>query len=225
MKEEIKKRIQIAEAAADRYVHNQRFTIRSLADELEISSDEIFELFPNRRSILRYFYESRLILWKEQTQSIKGYETFSLGEKLSNLFLTLLDLLNDRREFVLMSYKEFVLCSGRRDRFKQNLKEELRTIFASDKEIPTTASPFVRTGLTYDLITLQFHLLVRFWSEDDSHLNENSMALVDKWSTFTEEVFYSKVAEKGLDLAKFLYYQSPLNKCSIMNEKRGLTNE
>lgn len=213
MKKEFKKRVQIAESAAERYVVNPRFTIRSLADETGISSEEIFELFPNRRSILRYYYESRVLLAQEQASAIKGYAEFTLSEKLSQLFLTILDLFGEQREFVLTSYKEFVLCDGQRGRFKQQLKEALKTIFSNDADIASSAAPFVNSRFTYNAILLQFHALIRFWSEDESHLNENSMALVDKWSAFHQELFYSKIADKGFDLARFLYYQSPLRSC------------
>ena len=214
MDKETTQRIKVAEAAANKYIENQRFTISSLSKELKMKPETIYSLFPNRSSILRYYYTSRVLICRDQNQSIDGYDNFSLSEKLSNFFLTLIDLFGDKREFVLATYKEFVVCSVTRNKFEPEFKDEIRNIFLSDDKIATSSRIFFNSIL-WHAIYLQFHVLIKFWKEDESRNYENTMALIDKWSTFTEELFYNKVLDKGFDFGKFLFYRSPLGKCAM----------
>ena len=210
MKKETKLKIKIAEAATGRYIENRRFTIQSLANELEMTPKQIFDLFPNRSSILRYFYDSRIVIYREQLNSIKEYSSFTLSEKLNNFFLSLLDQFSEYREFVLLTYRDMVGSPIRSSKFEKLFKEEIREIFNADEQIAASAK-ILQNRIIYHSIYLQFHGLILFWKNDESHLYENSMALVDKWCALQQEVFYSKIVDKGFDLGKFLYYNSPFN--------------
>lgn len=209
MEKETRKKIEIAEKATERYLKNRRFTIQSLAEETGLTSKEIFELFPNRRSILQYYYESRILLYHEQIKSIESYSDFTLSEKLSTLFLTLLDLFSEQREFVLETYKEYVIRYPMDRRFEKAIREELKKIFRSDEQV-SISSRFLLNKITYSIFYYHFHALILFWAKDSSRAREQTYALVDKWCSFVEEFFYSKIADKGFDLAKFLFYHSPL---------------
>lgn len=212
MDKETRLKINIAEAATERYLANPRFTIQSLADSLNMSPKDIFDLFPNRRAILDYYYESRLTLYKDSQNEIDGYDEFSLSEKLNHLFLTILDSFETQREFVLSTYKDLVVWDRRKNSFRKLFKEELKTIFRNDPNI-ARSSTFIQNELLWKTILLQFHGLIRFWVSDSSRMRENSMALADKWSALIEEIFYSKVIDKGFDLGKFLWMHSPLKQC------------
>lgn len=200
---------EIAGAGAKRYVDNPRFSIRSLAGEMDLSKKEIYQQFSSRRSILNYYYESRFILYQESTQEIEGYSDFTLSEKLNHLLLTLLDLFDEQREFVQMTYREFIVLNRPGNRFKELFEEELKTLFTNDPGISTAASIF-QNRLLYTSLLLQFHGLIAFWSRDSSRNRENSMALADKWSSLVEELFYSKIIDRSADLGKFLWIHSPL---------------
>lgn len=209
MDKQAKKKTKISETAAKRYIENPRFTIQSLAEELDMKSAEIFELFPNRKSILLFFYESRILAYREQKKSIDGSSDFSLSEKLSNLFLTLLDQFLEYREFVLISYNKFISGNPASTAFEREFKDELKAIFQSDQNISGSSAFFVNR-LLYKTVYCHFHALIFFWSKDNSEKYEQSFALVDKWCSLIEELFYSKVVDKGFDLGKFLFYNSPL---------------
>ena len=208
MNKQIKKRIKISETAARRYIENNRFTIQSLADDLDMESAEIFELFPNRKSILLYFYQSRILLYKEQVKSIDNYADFTLSEKLSNLFLTLLDHFLEYREYVLETYNKLISKNALSTDFEKEFKDELKTIFKGDDQISGAASFFV-SQLLFKTIYCHFHALILFWSNDESEKYEQSYALVDKWCSLIEEIFYNKILDKGFDFGKFLLYNSP----------------
>lgn len=210
MDNELSLKIRISEAGARRYVENPRFTIQSLAKNLDIDSKEIFDLFPNRTEILNYFYESRILLYKDQTQNIKNYSDYSLSEKLSLLYLTILDLFQDHRKFVLLTYKKKVQCSMTSPTFESHFKKELKQIFQSDQNLSSGSSLLINSAFYYSLFQT-FNGFLYFWSCDSSSHCENSSALIDKWASFVQEIFYTKIADKGLDLGKFLFYHSPLS--------------
>lgn len=199
----------IAEQAAMRYVENRRFTLQSLAADMNMESRELFNLFPNRSSILDYYYDSRFELYQEQLSAISSYAEYSLGEKLNTLILSLLDQFMEQREFVLISYRERVLSPASRCQFKECFIREMKRIFNSDPRL-CSGSSLLLNALFYEALFQTFNGILWFWSSDRSDHYENSMALVDKWSAFVEELFYTKISEKGLDLGKFLLMNSPL---------------
>lgn len=214
MNKETALRIKIAEAATKRYVENERFTIQSLAGDLKLNPSDIFDLFPNRSSILRFYYESRFLLYKDQVGQIEDYSNFSLSEKLNTLLLTMLDLFQNEREFVLMTYRHMVADPFGNKKYEYAFKTELKEIFNSDSRLATSAKPFINS-LFYQSLYLQFHGLILFWKYDESRMYENSMALIDKWCALVEEICYSKVFDKGFDLGKFLLYNSPFFKSNL----------
>lgn len=220
MNKETKKKIEISETATRRYIENNRFTIQSLADDLDIKPKEIFELFPNRKSILLYFYESRILIYKDQTKAINGYSDFSLSEKLSNLFLTLLDEFMEYREFVLQTYSTFISKNPFGSNFEKEFKNELKIIFESDKQLSGSASFFVNSFL-YGTIYCHFHALILFWSNDESEKYDQSFALVDKWCSLIQELFYNKILDKGFDFGKFLFYNSPFKDAFSSVKRNG----
>jgi hypothetical protein len=204
-------KISIAELAVEKYITNPRFTIQSVAKDLDISAKEIFDLFPNRSSILRYYYESRFILYRKQVDAIDDYVDYTLSEKLSNLFLSLLDQFSQKREFVLRTYSGGVCSNNFKGSFDENLKKEVHNIFQSDSRISSSASFFKRPFI-YTAISKHFDGFVLFWKNDKSEMQQQTMALIDKWTSFVQEIFYSKIADQAFDLGKFLFYASPLNK-------------
>lgn len=210
MDKELTLKISISEAAAERYLENPRFTIQSLAKQLNIGSKEIFDLFPNRSEILNFYYQSRILVYKEQIRKIDNYSDYSLSEKLSLLILTLFDLFQDHREFVLSTYKKKVICSKSTHTFESQFKDEIEQIFHSDDNLSSASTLLINRAFYYSIFQT-YNGFFYFWSRDTSSHYENSSALIDKWASFVQEVFYTKIADKGLDLGKFLFYHSPLN--------------
>lgn len=220
MDKQINKKIKIAETAAERYIENPRFTIQSIAKELDMKSAEIFELFPNRKSILLFFYESRIIAYRVQKKSIDSYKEFTLSEKLSNLFLTLLDQFMEYREFVLISYNKFISKNPACTAFEKEFKNELKVILQTDQNLSGSSQFFINKML-YTAIYYHFHGLIQFWARDESKKYEQSFALVDKWCSLIEELFYNKLLDKGFDFGKFLFYNSSFKHALSSFERNG----
>lgn len=212
MNKEIKKRIKIADAAATCYLKNPCFTIQSLADTLNMDPSEIFDLFPNRSSILRYFYTSRFVLIEELTSEIPDYSSFSVSEKLSHLFLSLVEQFGEHREFVLKTYPAMILRNFSPSGFEKEFRKAIQSILQSDPKI-SSVYRIIPNAILHRLFTVPLTGIIYFWMNDKSREYEDTLALVDKWASFTEELLYSHLADKGLDLARFLFYKSPFNRC------------
>lgn len=210
MKKPTKEKILIAKAGARLYLTNSRFTMNALAKAAEVDLDLVYEYFPNRRSVLDFFYESILIEFREITSKIEGYEDFTLSEKLNNLALTIIDLMNEHKEFVRQTYKRTIVCTSRQQAFNEEFKHQLKLIYENDPNQSALSSAF-NNQLLYKAGLTNFHLLIHFWLKDTSTGNQKTMELIDKWTSFVQEVHYTAILDRGFEFAKFLYYNSPFS--------------
>jgi len=216
-------KIKISEKATHLYLENERFKIQALAEELDIKPNEIFEHFPNRNAILDYFYESRLLLLDELTHKIEGFKDFELSEKVSTLILTILDLFQEHREFVLETYHSRVACTSYdKTHFKAGIKERVSKIFKSDTKI-SNFSKMAFQSLFISLFTVHFHAIVRVWKNDKSDSFSTTMALTEKWTTLIQEIFYSAIIDKSFDFIKFIFTSSGFSDW-IQSEKQNYQN-
>ncbi len=187
--------------------------MRALAEAAEINPEKIYDYFSNRRDVLDFFYEGLILEYKESIQSIDKYAEFTLSEKLSNLALTLIDLMDPYREFVRQTYNDRVVCYSRKRVFERLFRQQLKAIYESDTNQSRLSAVFNSDPL-YKAGTYNFHLLIRFWLTDKSPGNQKTMELVDKWTTFVQELHYSSILDRGFDVAKFIFYNSPFSNTS-----------
>ncbi|MEX2478610.1 MAG: hypothetical protein WD357_09255 [Gracilimonas sp.] len=199
--EELNTKIELTEAAIDLYLE-QNFSLPNLIDKTGKSASEIYSLFPNKRSILKFYYPSLVIRYRAMISEIEDFESYSISEKLSNFAFTLFDMMDERREFVEDTFEKFEWnCSSKSD-FQTKVKELFKDFFTTDGNIATSAG-FFMGDLFYASLKTQLLYLIRFWIEDDSEGKERTFALTDKITGFIEELVYSKIADKGFDLAKY----------------------
>lgn len=194
----------IAEQAADLYIINPSFTVQQLTEQLKITAADFYQLFPNRRSVLQYYYEAQLLKTEEIISSISDFHSYTLSEKLSTLAFTLTDLLGEKKEFIKQTFNSLIANKSNTS-FSTKLISITDSIF-DDKGISMT-SKLVLNQWTFRLIAQHYIWMIQFWLRDDSHNQEKTMALVDKWTVFVQEVMYSSVLDKGFDLAKFTFTQ------------------
>jgi len=208
MKKRTKEKIQIAKAGARLYLINPHFSMNALAEAAGTELDTVYDFFSNRRSVLDFFYESILIEYQEITQKIDGYIDFTLSEKLSNLALTIIDQMNDHKEFVRQTYSRMIVCTSRPQAFNTEFKKQLKLIYENDPNQSALSSAF-NNELLYKAGLANFHLLIKFWLKDTSTGNQKTMELIDKWTSFVQEIHYTAILDKGFEFVKFLYYNSP----------------
>ncbi|MFU8813310.1 MAG: hypothetical protein ACNA78_10110 [Balneolaceae bacterium] len=214
-----KKKIRIASAGVDKYLKNPRFSIASLAEELQMDAGEIYDLFPNRRQLLLYYYEDCMRQVRESTTAIPDYASFSLAEKLSHVALTLIDLFNDKRAFVALTYKEMIACKRTRTTFAKEAIAEIESILTSDQKQSAISSFLSSQTVTTKIFYTHLHGLIAFWLKDESENDQKTMELVDKWCAFVQEAAYSSIIDRGFELAKFAYQQLPSCKSSPIHQR------
>lgn len=211
MNKKTEKKIQIANAGTELYLKNPHYTMSALADAANLEKkDEIYDYFSNRRDVIEFFYEGLILQYQQIIKRIEGYSRYSLSEKLSNLALTVIDLMEPHKEFVKRTYKPFILCSTRNTAYSKALYTQFKMIYESDSE-QSRLSSMLNTSPLYKAAMLNFHLLIRFWLSDESESAQKTMELVDKWTAFVQEIHHSSVLDKGFDVAKFLFYNSPFS--------------
>ena len=69
----------------------------------------------------------------------------------------------------------------------------------------STINREVFDGWFYGVLSRKYLALILFWLHDESDSQEKSMALVDKLSSFIDELLYSNALDKGFDLFQYLY--------------------
>lgn len=208
MNKNTEEKIRISKSGALLYLKNPRFSMTALAEAAELKTEKIYDYFSNRRDVLDFFYEGLILEYEESVRSIEKYDEYTLSEKLSNLALTILDLMDPYKEFIGHTYSERVMCSRRTTSFEKHFRRQLKAIYESDANQSRLSSALNREPL-YKAGLFNFHLLIRFWLKDNSVANQKTMEFVDKWTAFVEEIHYSSILDRGFDVAKFLFYNSP----------------
>ena len=199
--EELNTKIELTEAAIDLYIED-KFTIPNLTDKTGKSASEIYTLFPNKKSILKFYYPSLVIRYRAMVSEIDDFDSYTIAEKLSNFSYTLFDMMDERRAFVDETFKKYEwYCTYKTD-FQKEVKDLFKDFFTTDGRIATSAGFFIG-DLFYSSLKTQYLFLIKFWLEDESEDRERTFALVDKLTGFIEEVVYSKIVDKGFDLFKY----------------------
>ena len=201
---EIKKNI--IDAALIIYMEDRtRFTLRNIATAAGCEVSEIQQFYPGKQAILRAFYDMIPQIFEALRDEIPEYESLNFGEKVSNYIYTTFDVLNEHRDFVEETYDAMVF---RRDKTSWHTSSEaiFKSFIESDERIPD-ANRLLIQDFMYKILVREYHQLIRFWIHDDSEGSERTLALVDKLTSFSNELIYSGIVDKGFDLAKYLVSQ------------------
>jgi len=199
--EKLNLKIELTEAAVDLYIED-KFTIPNLASKTGKTASEIYSLFPNKNAILKFYYPSLIVRYQAMISEIDDFDSYSISEKLSNFAFTLFDMMDERREFVEDTFDKYVWTCSSKSEFQKLIKSLFKDFFTSDGKIATSAG-FFMGGLFYSSLKIQFLSLIKFWLDDNSEGRERTFALTDKITGFIEELIYSKIVDKGFDLAKY----------------------
>jgi hypothetical protein len=202
---DLETRWEIASAAADYYVQTtQKFTIAGLAEYMECESADIFEWFPNKESILVFYYEAQIHRFWGMVDEIEDFGSYSFSERFTSFSNAMLDLLNENREFVNESIGPYILYGSCGNRFDKELKEVFETFIRNDDEVASTTKMIGQWGVPTILGSV-FYQILSFWLNDTSHRQETTRAFIDKTGRFLESLLYARVVDDGIDLIKFCW--------------------
>ncbi|MBD3614924.1 MAG: hypothetical protein HUJ22_00025 [Gracilimonas sp.] len=207
---ELNIKIGLTQAAIDLYIED-RFSIPNLTKETGKSASEIYTIFPNKKSILKFYYPSLVIRYRAMISEIDDFDSYSISEKLSNFAFTLFDMMDERRGFVEDTFEKYEWKCASKSEFQKEIKSLFKDFFTTDGNIATSAGLFIGDWF-YASLKTQYLFLIKFWLEDDSEARERTFALTDKITGFIEELVYSKIVDKGFDLAKYSLNASGFSK-------------
>lgn len=197
-------KILISEQAVEQYIRqNGSFTLKSIARELDMTVGEIFNYFPDKRSILQFHYASLVFRYRAMVDEITDFESYMLGEKLSNFAYTSFDMLEERKPFVDATFQKLIVCSPEKTEYEKEIEKLLEEFIANDALVSTTSDAFSNRYL-YSFFRCQYFGLIRFWLNDRSEGHVLTMELTDKLTGFVQEVMYSAILDRGLDIVKFV---------------------
>ena len=209
--EQINTKIELCEAAIAIQLANGNFRISQLTDATGKSASDIYALFPNKKSILAFYYPSLIIRYKAMIGEIDDFETYSISEKISNFVFTLFDMLDEHHEFVEDTFDALVFQRKSKSSFHTEATQVFKHFFTTDANIAVSAG-FVMKDYFYEFIAKEYLHIVKFWLNDGSEGKERTFALTDKLTAFVEELVYNKTIDKGFDLAKYLLSHAGLAK-------------
>lgn len=203
--ESFQTKYQIADIAVDLYVAGSgHFTLKKIAEELDIEVSEIFNHFPDKKSILQFFYAAHVVRYEFMIDDIEDYQSYSISEKFSNFVYASFDMFAEKQAFVEDTFGKLIIRSCEKTDFEEEIERLIRKFLTKDKGI-SLSSAFVLNSYFYSYLRRQYLYLIRFWLKDDSDNKELTMELTDKLANLLQELLYNNVVDKSFDLGKFLY--------------------
>lgn len=203
-REKFETKLAITEVAVELYIkQGGSFSLKAIAEELDLTVAEIFNYFPNKREILKFYYASLVFRYQMMVDEIEDFDTYMLSEKLSNFAYASFDMLKERKTFVEATFEKLIIYSYEKTQYEKEVEKLLKKFIENDALVSSSSAVFLNQ-CTFSFLRRQYLSLVRFWLNDDSEDYELSMELTDKLTNFMQEIMYSAVLDKGFDLVKFL---------------------
>ena len=207
--EELQKKLDITDAAIQLYVAQDGvFNLHQVARKTEQTVEAIFDLFPDKESILHFFYTSLVIRYRLMTSEIEDFDSYTLSEKLSNFAYASFDMLKERQAFVEATFGPMILYSCTKTDYEDRIEQLLVHFFKNDSKAASSSSLFLNRYF-FTFIKQKYLWLVAFWLKDNSPDKAKSMELTDKAAGLIQEMMYTSVIDRSIDLAKFAYANKP----------------
>lgn len=202
--DELQVKLQITYKAAELYVRQDgTFTLNQIARETDLEVGEIFNYFPDKRSILEFYYISLILRYRMMIADITDFESYTLSEKLSNFVYASFDMVAEQRAFVDKSFNHIILGSYHKTEFEKEAEKLIRKFFETDPLV-SASNQMMATRYLFSLLGNKYLWLIRFWLNDNSEEHELSMELTDKITALVQEMAYNSVIDKGIDLIKLI---------------------
>jgi len=202
--DQINKKIEVTWAAVDIYQDKGRVSIPDLVNKTKLSATEIYQIFPNKKAILAYFYPALIFQYWAMVDEIENFDEYVISEKISNFIFTMFDLMSEKEKFVNDTFDKFVFSIYGDSEFHEETTVLIKEFLTTDGNIAVSAG-FFMGDFYYKTIATQYLFLIKYWMNDSSENKERTLALVDKLSSLFEEIVYNKTIDKGFDLIKFVF--------------------
>ena len=210
----------IADAATDLYVDGDgQFYIKDVAQAVDIDPAEVFNYFPNKQAILRFYYTSIVYRYRMMIEEIDDFESYTLSERFSNFAYTSFDMLQEKNQFVESTFDQLIFYSYEETDFEKEIEYLVKEFLDHDSRL-SASSEIVKGECFYSFLRKKYLGLVHFWISDDSEDRELTMELTDKLTNFLQELMYNSIADQGFELGKFIYSNKDefLNKVPLFKQ-------
>lgn len=195
---DVSQRWELSRIAADLYMINGRsVTFAQVAEASGREASDVRALFPNKASMLAYRYAGIPAVFELHMAALADYPDFTIGEKVSQFLYSTFDYLNESRDFTDATFTEWDQAP-----FRTATARLLARMVEQDSRIPFVNRFFLR-DLTYDAAAWQVICAVRHWLKDPSEGTSDTLAWVEKSTAFAQEMLYSGILDKGLDLGRY----------------------
>lgn len=202
--EQLEQRKIILDAAMALYMSDKKqFTIRNIAISAQTTTDVIYQFYSTKDEILRDFYNLIPHIYRHQIREMPEYQELMLADRISNFIYTFFDMLQEQRHYVDETFNAFIL-SDHSKTFRNSIANMLREILDNDPRV-SDLNRVVIPDFTFQFASSQFISLLQFWMNDNSEGAGKTLAFVEKLTVFTQEVMYSDIIGKGLDLGRYTY--------------------
>lgn len=200
--DQLEQRKIIADAAVALYMSDRnRFTIRNIANDAQTTTRTCYKYYTSKDEILRDYYNLIPDIFRHQIGEIPDYQELMLADRISNFIYSVFDMLQEQRNYVDETFNRFIQ-SDHSTTFRKSIANVFREILDNDPRV-SDLNRVVIPDFAYDIATSQFISLLRFWMKDKSEGTGNTLAFVEKFTVFVQEVMYSDVVGKGLDLGRY----------------------
>lgn len=195
----------IANAAVDLYIEGDgQFYIKDVAGTIDIDPAEVFNYFPNKEAILQFYYTALVYRYRMMVEEIDQFDTYKLSEKFSNFAYTSIDMLQEKEAFVKATFEQLILYSYDKTDFETEVEYLIQEFLESDDQL-SASSEMVKGECFYTFLQRKYLKVLQFWLTDESENRELTMELIDKLTSFLQELMYNTIADQGIEMGKFLY--------------------
>lgn len=196
----------ISDSAVELYMKNEgMFTIRNVAARATIGSDTIYSFYASKQEMLADFYNLVPALYKEHIQTIPDYNQFLLADRISSFIFTTFDVLSAQQSFVEQTFGKITDSTDCKP-WRSGIARILMDIFDNDPRVSDINRALI-PDIAYDAGSVLFSHIIQFWIDDTSDGTGKTLALVEKSTALIQEIMYTDVLGKGIDLFRFLYAQ------------------
>jgi len=192
-------------------------TMHNISDETEYTPAEIFNYFNSVKEIKRFYYTALIFRYEAMVDEIEYFDSYTISEKLSNFIYSSFDMMSEHSAFVQATFKPFIVCGCEKSNYQKQIENIFSRFVKNDKSLSASGS-LVLNKYALKLLQYKYVTLVLFWLNDTSQGKATTMELTDKLTGLLQEILYTSVTDRSIDLIKFLYTNNVYPKNTFINK-------
>lgn len=169
-----------------------------------VPASEIYSHFPNVPAIYHFWYESLPLRYEAMIAELEGYDELILSEKLTNMMLTITDMMEEHMFFVEATFNTMVFKNQSWHPFVKANEALIKELINTHEGISRTAQ-IVLWDDVYAFLSKEFLHVIKFWMRDTSDGREKTMALMDNFNGLLAEIMTNRIIDRGTDLVRFFW--------------------